>query len=24
MLEHMLAGIQYSLGDLKAPDAPSK
>jgi type 1 glutamine amidotransferase len=24
MLEHVLAGVQYALGDLKAPDAPSK
>jgi type 1 glutamine amidotransferase len=23
MLEHMLAGIQYAIGDLKAPDSPS-
>ena len=23
MLEHMLAGIQYALGDLKADDSPS-
>jgi hypothetical protein len=23
MLEHLLAGIQYALGDLKANDAPS-
>jgi type 1 glutamine amidotransferase len=23
MLEHILAGIQYAIGDLKAPDAPS-
>jgi type 1 glutamine amidotransferase len=24
MLEHLLAGIQYALGDLKADDSPSK
>ena len=24
MLEHMLAGIQYAIGDLKADDTPSK
>jgi hypothetical protein len=23
MLEHLLAGVQYALGDLKANDAPS-
>ena len=23
MLEHLLAGIQYALGDLKADDSPS-
>jgi hypothetical protein len=23
MLEHILAGIQYALGDLKADDSPS-
>ena len=24
MLEHMLAGMQYALGDLKADDSPSQ
>ena len=24
MLEHLRAGIQYALGDLKADDSPSK
>jgi len=23
MLEHVLAGVQYALGDLKADDSPS-
>jgi len=23
MLEHLLAGVQYALGDLKADDSPS-
>jgi hypothetical protein len=23
MLEHLLAGIQYAIGDLKADDSPS-
>jgi len=24
LLEHLLAGMQYALGDLKADDSPSK
>jgi len=24
MMEHLLAGMQYTLGDLKADDSPSK